>query len=47
MENLAVATGLEKVSFLPNPKDNAKAFVAACFIPHTDRNLFPSSVQEG
>ena len=21
-------------------------FVAACFIPHTDRNLFPSSVQE-
>ena len=23
------------------------SFVAACFIPHTDRNLFPSSVQEG
>ena len=22
------------------------SFVAACFIPHTDRNLFPSSVQE-
>ena len=23
------------------------SFVAACFIPHTDRNLFPNSVQEG
>ena len=23
------------------------SFVAACFIPHTDSNLFPSSVQEG
>ena len=23
------------------------SFVAACFIPHTDRNLFPSSIQEG
>ncbi|MBQ7801901.1 MAG: DUF4445 domain-containing protein [Oscillospiraceae bacterium] len=23
------------------------SFVAACFIPHTDRSLFPSSVQEG
>ncbi len=23
------------------------AFVAACFIPHTDRSLFPSSCQEG
>ena len=22
------------------------SFVAACFIPHTDRNLFPNSVQE-
>ncbi len=22
------------------------SFVAACFIPHTDRNLFPSSIQE-
>ena len=22
------------------------SFVAACFIPHTDRSLFPSSVQE-
>ena len=22
-------------------------FVAACFIPHTDRNLFPNNVQEG
>jgi uncharacterized 2Fe-2S/4Fe-4S cluster protein (DUF4445 family) len=22
------------------------SFVAACFIPHTDRTLFPSSVQE-
>ena len=21
-------------------------FVAACFLPHTDRELFPSSVQE-
>jgi len=23
------------------------SFVAACFLPHTDRSLFPSSVQEG
>jgi uncharacterized 2Fe-2S/4Fe-4S cluster protein (DUF4445 family) len=23
------------------------SFVAACFIPHTDRSLFPNSVQEG
>ena len=23
------------------------SFVAACFVPHTDRNLFPNSVQEG
>jgi uncharacterized 2Fe-2S/4Fe-4S cluster protein (DUF4445 family) len=23
------------------------SFVAACFIPHTDRNLFPNTVQEG
>ena len=23
------------------------SFVAACFLPHTNRNLFPSSVQEG
>ena len=22
------------------------AFVAACFLPHTDRSLFPNSVQE-
>ena len=22
------------------------SFVAACFIPHTDRNLFPNSIQE-
>ena len=23
------------------------SFVAACFIPHTDRSLFPNSIQEG
>ena len=23
------------------------SFVAACFIPHTDRSLFPNSAQEG
>jgi len=23
------------------------SFVAACFIPHTDRSLFPHSIQEG
>jgi len=22
------------------------SFVAACFIPHTDQNLFPNSIQE-
>jgi len=32
MENSAVATGLEKVSFLPNPKDNAKECSNYCTI---------------
>jgi hypothetical protein len=22
------------------------SFVAACFLPHTDRSLFPNSIQE-
>ena len=42
-EIMANMTYLE-LSTYPGYMDS---FVAACFIPHTDRNLFPSSVQEG
>ena len=41
-EVMANMTYLE-LSTYPGYMDS---FVAACFIPHTDRNLFPSSVQE-
>ena len=41
-EIMANMTYLE-LSTYPGYMDS---FVAACFIPHTDRNLFPSSVQE-
>ena len=42
-EVMANMTYLE-LSTYPGYMDS---FVAACFIPHTDRNLFPNSVQEG
>ena len=44
LENSAVATGLEKVSFHPNPKkDNAKEFSNYCtieFISHASKIMF-------
>ena len=39
-EQIAVRVGDEAGGYMDS-------FVAACFIPHTDSNLFPSSVQEG
>ena len=41
-EIMANMTYLE-LSTYPGYMDS---FVAACFIPHTDRSLFPNSVQE-
>ena len=43
MEELARSMTYMERSNEPSYMDN---FVAACFLPHTDKRLFPHSIQE-